>query len=236
MHHIASGILRLARNCEGQRTGTEDAAEQGEIPLAEQVYEWKGPCPLAVVGLVVALFLIWSSPTQGQPTTCPALEAQQQRELEMTAQDLLRVVRQADIEGLISLLADEVETATDIVVTKQELARTLRRREGIKYISLYDTPRYRGLVKEWRKKFTPRQRAKMPPIDSALSVQDHLLKADGVRVRLCPWPPGEGQEYTSAVVGFDWPGRPSLVDLPNSLFILTNSGWRISMLFSLIGW
>lgn len=209
---------------------------QAVVPLAEHVHGRKGPAPLVVLGIALALFLSWTGSTQGQAATCSPLEARQQRELEVGAHGLLRVVRQADIEGLIALLADEVEIATDVVVTKQELARTLGYREGITYISLYDTPRYRTQVEGWRKRFTPQQREMLPPLDSVRSVQDHLLDAQHAKVRVCPFDVKVWGSPQVAVVGFDWPGRPSLMDQPNSMFVLTEAGWKISHLFSMIAW
>jgi hypothetical protein len=41
---------------------------------------------------------------------------------------------------------------------------------------------------------------------------------------------------TLAVLGFDWPGRPSLQELPNSTIFPTRRGWKIQVLFEDRAW
>ncbi len=191
------------------------------------------------LGIAILLMFASTSATAASPTqpaVCPALEnKQQERDLDRAAQKLLEVMRRGDIEELIALLADEVDVDTDVVVKKAMLARNLRQRQRT-YVHLFDTARYRAEVEKWRERLTPEQRAAMPPLESIGSVQDHLIAAPHVEIRVCFLPAEAPTERTFAVVGFDWKGRPGRKELPNSMFVLTKRGWRISGLFTIDAW
>jgi len=162
---------------------------------------------------------------------CPALLPDQQQTLDRAARALFEAVRDERIDSLIELLADEVEIATDAVVSKEVLAQDLRAKQGLTYISLFDTARYRLLVETWQAE-SPHGR-----VPQGGSTRDLFKRVSKVDIWSCPMG-SEGQVYRDAEgrifvdVAFAWPGRPSVNDLENSVFVWTPQGWRISALFS----
>ena len=155
------------------------------------------------------------------------------QEVEEAANKLLQVMRNGDVEGLISLLHDKVAFEGDSGMTKRELARQLRRKRGEVYASLFDTRLYSTLTDQWRRRrFSPEERNAMPPVKS---VRDYLLSAADIKIRV-EFVTGTNDLPKVAVVGFDWPGRPSLSDLPNCTFVRTSRGWKVNDLFSAHAW
>ena len=162
-----------------------------------------------------------------------ATRERHRQELERLGGKLLQVIRHGDIEGLIALVGDDVELGPDYKVTKRQLAQELGRREGRTYASLFDTQRLRVFHEEFLQRLSPEQRKDIPV---PKSVQDHLQGALDVEIKV-RFLVGETTDPPAlAVVGYDWPGRPSLNELPNPAFMWTPRGWKLIDLFTVQAW
>lgn len=171
----------------------------------------------------------------GEPGVSP--KQRHCQELLQLGQKLFEVTRKGDIEALIPLLHDKIALWPDSGMTKHEFIRELRKREGRIYAGLFDTKLYKVYEEKWREsRFSPEGRKRLRPIESIKSVKDYLLEAKNVEVKV-EFLIGETKDPPAlAVVGFDWPGRPSLDDLPNSTFFPTRRGWKIQELFDNRAW
>ncbi len=119
-------------------------------------------------------------------------------------------------------------------MTKGDLAKELRRRQGRVYASLFDTKRFRAIEEQRREGFHSEHQKALPPVELLRSIQDHLVEAKNVDVNV-EFLIG-AVEPKLAVVGFDWPGRPDLFIVPNSAFMWKSNGWKLTHLFSFTSW
>jgi hypothetical protein len=158
-------------------------------------------------------------------------------ELLALGQKLFKAMRREDIDGLIPLLHEKMNLWPDSGMTKLTFVRKLRTREGEIYARLFNTKLYRVYEEKWREsRFSAAGRKSLPPIESVWSVKDQILKAKKVEVKV-NFLSGETKDPPRlATLGFDWPGRPGLQELPNSTVFPTRHGWKVQVLFDDRAW
>ncbi len=132
--------------------------------------------------------------------------------LRLSAEALLRTIKNADIRGFLEFLYEEGDIAIDVdtYMTKSQIADDLLHKGEI-YCFIFDESQC--------------QKKRIRSLKTLFSnVREVKIKVSIV--------PNNGNKYSLAVVEYIWEGKPSPPEFFDPWFILTPKGWKLVNLFA----